>query len=242
MSDPIVRVLGSAIQSRRKSLSLSQEELGFRSGLHRTYIADIERGSRNLSLASIAKLAKALEISLSDLFASVHGAPGSPRNARSAGRDRRQWNGHLVEVLLVEDNHADAELAVRALKESNLSNRIHLVGDGHKALNFIFRTGAYAKRRTIKGPLVVLLDLNLPGLDGMEVLRRIKSDPRSRMVPVIILTVSRHESDIAESRKLGADGYIMKPVDFEQFSLTMPRVGFHWLLLNKAPASKREYT
>lgn len=235
----ITNTLGASIRARRKSLGLSQEELGFRSGLHRTYVADLERGSRNPSLESIAKLAKALELSLADLFGNAQRALNTPHRTRGNGKDSGRWNGHLVEVLLVEDNDNDAELAIRALKTCNLSNRVHRVSDGRKALDFIFRTGAYIKRRPVSGPLVILLDLNLPGLDGLNVLKRIKSDSRSRTIPVIILTVSRREEDIAESRRLGADDYIIKPVDFEQFSRTMPRVGLHWLLLKRPPDLNR---
>ena len=237
MRKDIANVLGAIIRSRRKDLGISQEELGFRSGLHRTYVADLERGSRNPSLNSIAKLAKALKLSLSDLFGNTQRALAMPRYTRGNGWDSGQRNGYHVEVLLVEDNDNDAELAIHALKACNLSNRVHRVGDGHNALDFIFRTGAYAEQRPVKGTLVVLLDLNLPGMNGLSVLKRIKSDSRSRTIPVIILTASRHKDDIAESRRLGADDYIVKPVDFEQFSRTMPRIGFHWLLLKRPPNS-----
>jgi CheY-like chemotaxis protein len=199
-------------------------------------VADVERGSRNPSLASIAKLARALKVSLSELFSTRMGTRSSViRRPSTNGGANGGWNGHLAEILLVEDNGADAELAVRALKKCNLHNRIHLVRDGYEALDFIFRAGIYARRPVIKGSLVILLDLNLPGLDGLEVLRRIKSDSRSRTIPVVILTVSQRSKDIAESRRLGADDYIVKPVDFEQFGPTMPRVGFHWVLLERPP-------
>ena len=235
MHKDIANMLGATIRSRRKDLGISQEELGFRSGLHRTYVADLERGSRNPSLGSIAKLAKALKLSLSDLFGNAQRALATPRRTRDIGWDSGQRNGHHVEVLLVEDDDNDAELAIHALKACNLCNRVHRVSNGLKAVDFVFRTGVYANRRPVRGTLVIMLDLKLPGLDGLNVLKRIKADSRSRTIPVIILTVSRHEGDIAESRRLGADGYIVKPVDFEQFSRTMPRLGLHWLLLKRSP-------
>jgi two-component system, response regulator len=140
-----------------------------------------------------------------------------------------------VEILLVEDNPSDVALALHSLKKHNLTNRIHVARDGAEALEFIFCTGAYADRDIRNVPKVILLDLKLPKVDGLEVLRRIKSDPRAHMIPVVMLTSSREERDIVESYQLGVNSYIAKPVDFEQFTQAMRTLGMYWLLLNQPP-------
>jgi two-component system response regulator len=142
-----------------------------------------------------------------------------------------------VEILLVEDNPNDVELTLHALKENNLTNRIEVVRDGAEALDFIFATGAYADRSLEQSPKVILLDLKLPKVDGLEVLKRLKSDPRTRAIPVVVLTSSREERDIVESYQLGVNSYIVKPVDFEQFSEAVRNLGLYWLLLNQPPTT-----
>jgi len=141
-----------------------------------------------------------------------------------------------VEILLVEDNPNDVELALHALKKNNIANHIEVVRDGAEALDFIFCTGAYASRSIGNGPKVILLDLKLPKVDGLEVLRQIKSDPRTRAIPVVALTSSREDRDIVESYNLGVNSYIVKPVDFEQFTEAVRQLGLYWLLLNQPPA------
>ena len=140
-----------------------------------------------------------------------------------------------VEILLVEDNPNDVELTLHAFKKHNFANHIEVVRDGAEALEFIFCTGAYAQRRIENGPKVILLDLKLPKVDGREVLRQIKSDPRTRAIPVVVLTSSREEPDIVESYQLGVNSYIVKPVDFEQFTEAVRNLGMYWLLLNQPP-------
>lgn len=142
-----------------------------------------------------------------------------------------------VEILLVEDNPTDAELAMRALKKHNFANKLVWVKDGAEALDFIFGTGAHAGRRVENGPKVILLDLRLPKVDGMEVLRRVKNDTRTHAIPVVVLTSSREDRDVAESYQLGVNSYISKPVEFEEFAKTVAELGMYWLLVNRPPAA-----
>ncbi|MEO7913412.1 MAG: response regulator [Roseiflexaceae bacterium] len=144
-------------------------------------------------------------------------------------------NEHNVEILLVEDNPSDLALTLHAFKKNHLANRIQVVRDGAEALEFIFCTGAFALRQIENGPKVILLDLKLPLVDGLEVLRRVKADPRTQNIPVVVLTSSREEQDIAECYKLGVNSYIVKPVDFEQFTTSVRTLGMYWLLLNQPP-------
>ena len=141
-----------------------------------------------------------------------------------------------IEILLVEDNPNDELLALHAFKKHNLANKVHVVRDGAEALEFIFCTGAYAGRRS-ENPKVILLDKKLPLVDGMEVLRQIRADPRTRLIPVVMLTSSADDRDLIESYELGVNSYIVKPVDFEQFSETARQLGYYWLLINKQPTA-----
>jgi two-component system, response regulator len=140
-----------------------------------------------------------------------------------------------VRILLVEDNPNDVKLALHAFKKHKLANHVHVARDGAEALEFIFCTGTYAHRQIADGPRLILLDLKLPLVDGVEVLRRIKGDPRTQSIPVVILTSSREQCDIVDSYRLGVNSYIVKPVDFEQFTDSVQQLGFYWLLLNQAP-------
>ncbi len=138
-----------------------------------------------------------------------------------------------VEVLLVEDNPHDAELTLRALKKHNLANRVHWARDGAEALDFIFAQGVYGAWDINHKPRLMLLDLKLPKLDGLEVLRQVKLDPRTRVIPVVILTASREDRDLQECYQLGVNSYIVKPVEFEAFLKAVAEIGLYWLLLNK---------
>jgi two-component system, response regulator len=140
-----------------------------------------------------------------------------------------------VEILLVEDNPSDVELTMRALKRHNLANMVHVVKDGAEALDFIFATGAYVARDICNRPKVILLDLKLPKVDGLEVLGKIKSGERTKVTPVVVLTSSREEREIVESFKLGVNSYIVKPVDFDKFLQAISELGMYWLLLNQPP-------
>ncbi|MGB8169630.1 MAG: response regulator [Chthoniobacteraceae bacterium] len=143
-----------------------------------------------------------------------------------------------VEILLVEDNPQDLELALRALQKANLTNRIHTVRDGAEALDFVFGEGEHAGRKIENGPKVILLDLKLPKVDGLEVLRRLKGDPRTRTIPVVVLTSSKEQNDVVESYHLGVNSYIVKPVNFESFAAAVQQLGMYWLLLNQPPTLK----
>ena len=132
----------------------------------------------------------------------------------------------------MEDNPNDIELTLHAFKKNKLTNRIHVVRDGAEALEFLFATGAYAGRDSADWPRVILLDIKLPKVDGLEVLRQIKKDPRTRTIPVVLLTSSR---DILESYRLGSNSYIVKPVEFDQFTNAVRELGMYWLLLNRPP-------
>ena len=141
-------------------------------------------------------------------------------------------NGKEVEILLVEDNPRDAELTIRALNKRHLANHLVHVKDGAEALDWLFAKGAYADRNVDHHPKVVLLDLKLPKVDGLEVLRAIRADQRCARTPVVVLTSSREEQDIVQSYSLGVNSYIVKPVDFEKFSTAVAEAGHYWLLLN----------
>ena len=140
----------------------------------------------------------------------------------------------IVEILLVEDNPNDVMLALHAFKKHKLSNHVHVVRDGAEALEFLFCAGAYADRPP-DNPKAVLLDLKLPKVDGLEVLRRLKADPRTQRIPVVMLTSSREDQDIKKCYELGVNSYIVKPVDFEQFVEATYQLGLYWLLLNEPP-------
>ena len=140
-----------------------------------------------------------------------------------------------LEILLVEDNPHDAELTIRALKKRNLANKLVHVADGQEALDFLFANGAHAGRDVSDQPKVVLLDLKLPKVDGIEVLRQLRADARTRLLPVVVLTSSREDRDVVESYQLGANSYIVKPVEFENFSEAVSKLGLYWLLMNEPP-------
>jgi CheY-like chemotaxis protein len=207
-------LLGNAIKKERAALGISQEELAARAGLHRTYVSDVERGARNPSLQSVVKLAAALELSLTMLF------------ERTGDNHQRP-----IEILLVEDNPLDVKLTTHAFKKARLTNPMHVAADGEEALEFLFATGRYAHRKDDPLPEVVLLDLNLPKKSGLEVLRQIKADPRTQNISVVVLTVSNQARDISECRRLGATHYIVKPVEFQNFSEITPRLNLGWSLI-----------
>jgi DNA-binding response OmpR family regulator len=142
---------------------------------------------------------------------------------------------HPMELLLVEDDPRDLELTLRALQRANLANRIHVARDGAEALEFLFCEGAYATRKITDGPNVILLDLKLPKVDGLEVLQRIRGHAHTSVIPVVILTSSQEQSDVVRGYRLGVNSYIVKPVNFEGFADAVRHLGLYWLLLNHPP-------
>ena len=145
-------------------------------------------------------------------------------------------NYEQVEILLVEDKATDAELTLRALKRHNLANHVLWVKDGQEALDYVFSAGAYAERSASGDPKLILLDIKLPKISGVDVLRRLKSDERTKSIPVTMLTSSAEERDVIESYKLGVNSYIVKPVDFSKFVDTVSEVGMYWMVVNRPPA------
>ncbi len=225
---------GLIIKGRRIALGYSQEVLAERADLHRTYVTDIERGTRNLTLESISRLANALGVCIHDLFPPEifrHPAGGSaPRAARRADP---------VDLLLVEDDAKDVELTLVAFKEANLTNRVFVVRDGAEALDYIFCRGEYQHRRMDQPPEAMLLDLKLPKVPGLDVLRALKSDPRTSQIKVVVLSGSRRDADVREAMRLGAAGFIVKPLDFRNFSEVTPKLDFSWTLLRHNHAPER---
>jgi CheY-like chemotaxis protein len=142
-----------------------------------------------------------------------------------------------VEILLVEDNPHDLELALRALKKAGIGNHVEVARDGAEALDFIFCEGAHSSRRIEDAPRVILLDLKLPKVDGLEVLQRIKGDARTEAIPVVVLTSSKEQRDLVESYHLGSNSYVVKPVSSEQFTACVQQLGLYWLVRNEAPRS-----
>ena len=140
-----------------------------------------------------------------------------------------------VEILMAEDNPKDAEMTQRALRKHNLGNRLYWVKDGAEALDFVFCRGAYAAREPSYPPKLILLDIKMPKVDGIEVLRQLKADAATRVIPVVVMTSSNEERDVVESYRLGANSYIVKPVDFPAFLDVVAKIGFYWVLTNRVP-------
>ena len=216
-------LLGRAVKRHRQVLGFSQEELAWRASLHRTYVSDVERGARNLSMSTIDRLAQALEVSLSSLLSEVDALRGVAKG-----------NGHrsrLIDILLVEDNPNDVELTLNAFKKARFANRVQVVSDGQEASDYVFCREKYSDRNASESPQLILLDLDLPKVSGMEVLRRLKGSRQTTMIPVVILTESHNSYDMEECRRLGAANYIVKPVDFQRLSQATPQLNLNWELV-----------
>jgi len=217
--------LGLVIKQWRNRIGISQETLAERAGLHRTYISDVERGARNISLENISKLSIALETSIGTLFSHLETRPPEPYD--SAPRPA----GDLVEILYVEDNPDDVALTTHALHRVLIPNRIHVVRDGAEALDYLFCRGPYAQRPASRRPHLILLDLQLPKVNGLEVLRQIKAHPQTRSILVVVLTATHDPQDIQTSRRMGADACIVKPVELVNLSEVTPQLNLQWALV-----------
>jgi CheY-like chemotaxis protein/DNA-binding Xre family transcriptional regulator len=212
---------GAAIRAQRLRLGVTQEELAWRADMHRTYLAGIERGARNITLRSIANLARALEVSVGDLL------------ARTAERTRALPPG---EILLVEDNVEDAELTLRAFRRAGLANPVQVVGTGRAALDHVLGKGRPRRRRNL--PHLVLLDINLPDISGVDVLRELKAGTETRHIPVVMLTISRDDQHVIECGRLGAANYIVKPVEFGSLARVTPHLDLQWTLVKPSLPGK----
>jgi len=221
MAMDIEKIFGTTVRKWREKLRLSQDELAQRAGLHRTYVSDIERGARNVSLKNVQKLADAMAIPLETLFAGLTARPAAAP----------MTTDEQVDILVVEDSAEDAHLTMQVFKNCGISNRSYVVHDGGEALDFLFGSGRFAHRSPADQPLVILLDLQLPKISGLEVLRRIKADPRTNSIPVIILTGSKDGHDITECKRMGAENYILKPVTSQSFSEISLQLNLQWALL-----------
>ena len=229
----VKKEFGASVRAHRLSLGISQEALAERAELHRTYVTDVERGARNLSLESISRLARALDVSIDLLFSSF----SAPQSSAPPG-DKFNAIPQAIDVLLVEDDPKDIELTVEAFAQAKFSNRIEVVRDGAAALDYLLRRGTSVRRRSEVRPQVVLLDLLLPKINGLDVLRQIRKHEATQGIPVIVLTNSRSNTHLKQAISLGATAYILKPVGFENFSAITPRLNFYWSLLNRAPQAK----
>ena len=221
---------GASVRNFRHGMGISQEALAERADLHRTYIADIERGARNVTLKSIEKLARALQVSIPTLLSDSGGPAG-----RSESPNAKLTKGKSADILMAEDNPDDVELTMRAFARARITNPLQVVRDGKEALDFLFHEGRYARHQMEDRPSLILLDLSLPKVSGLDVLRRIKADRRTCMIPVVVLTNSRLFNDLDECQRLGVKTYIVKPPNFEGFAAAVLELGMYWQLLDQSP-------
>ena len=210
----------------RARLGLTQEELAGQSELHRTYIADIESGRRNITLRTIANLAVALEVTVAELLEEIDGDDLSRLKSTPVGP-----TPGMGEVLLVEGNPDDEAMTLRAFDRAAFVNPVKVVRDGEEALAYLIPAGSKALGTVAARPQLILLDLNLPKISGIAVLRLVKANELTRTIPVVVLTASHHDRDIDECARLGALNYILKPISFDSFCRVASRLHFRWLLL-----------
>ena len=223
----IVSRFGASVRCLRRRMGLSQESLAERADLHRTYVAGIEGGVRNVTLKVVDKLAKALQVSPATLLS----------GEISEGNGHAQRVQHFVEILLAENNPGDVETTLLAFRETRFVNSVHVVRDGQETLDYLFCERSYAGRRLEDRPKLLLLELDLPKVNGLGVLRRIKADKRTHMIPVVVMTTSEKHRDIAECRRLGTT-YMVKPVDLCRLSEVTPDLNLDWGLM-ESPATPR---
>lgn len=228
-NNDVKQCFGAAVKYWRHQLGISQEALAERANMHRTYICDVERGSRNVSLETIERLARALEISPFTLFLNFRRISSDKHAAQPAPM------GELLDILFVAD---DVALTLQSLRRANMANRIEQIRDGATALDFLFCTGTFSNRPADNLPQLILLDLNVPKTTGIEVLRRIKANSRTRSIPVVVLTASSRSPDAVESLRLGAGAHIVKPMDFQNLSEAVAKLNLRWAVLkSNGPAT-----
>ncbi len=213
---------GAEIRRLRNLMGFSQEELGERADLHRTYVSDVEAGRRNPSLASIQRLAQALDSTVGGLFSSIERTSALPASRLSSSPP---------EILLIENDPAELKAALASFKEAKLANPIEIARDGAQALEFLFRSGPQAGRVNEPLPILILLDLALPKVSGLEVLRRIKADPHTRSCRVVVLAASERDPVVREACLLGAEACIPKPLGFQSLGTIAPLLKLRWTLL-----------
>lgn len=235
---------GLALKGWRGKTGLSQEELAWRAGLHRSYVADIERGARNPSLQTIEKLAKALKVSLATLLQPMEEAAAISelwREKEGAGRVSLSGGERLslVEIILAMHETEDVGHILEAFRNAGVNNRVQVLEDVAATLDYIFYRGKYAKHRNHHTSLL-LLDLDLPKVGGLEVLKKAKADPRTREMGVVVLARSGREQDCEEALRLGAEECLSKPIDFQRFTQITPRLNCRWTLVHEAGEGREE--
>jgi two-component system, response regulator len=214
---------GASVRSLRYRLGISQEVLAERAGLHRTYIAGIEGGTRNVTLKSLDKLARALQVTPATLLLQLSDPPT---------KEEPSSDGDYAEILVAEGNRDDEEFILHAFKHARVPHSIRVVRDGQEVLDFLFRTGRHARRDAAPRPKVILLSLKLAKMNGLKVLRRLKADLRTRTIPVVVLTSSQAESDVLECYMAGVNSYAVKPKDFDTFIQLAQMIAQYWLRFN----------
>jgi CheY-like chemotaxis protein/DNA-binding XRE family transcriptional regulator len=227
-------LFAASVRRWRNHRRLTQEELAERAHLHRTYISDVERGARNLSLESIDKLARALEISVPCLFTPAP-APGLPGGFAPSPFTTPAMP--LVDILLVQASRHDVSVTLEAFHGVRFANSVRVVPGGAEALELFFGSGGFLNQLPDRSKLIVLLDLDLPNVSGLEVLRQLKADERTRGIQVVILTASDKDRNIVECRRLGAQAFITKPFSFHGLSKVTPALSVNLALLKPTPDS-----
>jgi len=217
--------LANEVRKNRMLMGITQEELAWRAKMHRSYLADIERGVRNISLRSLSNLALAIGVPVMSLL--------SESTEGEVLAELTQFNQGRVDLLLVEDDPQDVELTLRAFRKSKFTNKIDVVRDGAEAVDYLFYAGQYANRAGGQ-PQLVLLDLMLPKVSGLEVLRKMKAQPETKDISVVVLTTVRDEKSILLCRQLGVAHYISKPVNFDNFAKVTSRMKFKWTLTDSS--------
>jgi CheY-like chemotaxis protein/DNA-binding XRE family transcriptional regulator len=221
---------GSVVRSQRLNDGLSQEELAHRSGLHRTYVTDVERGARNPSLNSIKKLSDALGVSLSALFGLVEGVDGKAQLPGGAGGQKRSARNGSVDILVAGDPSSGVESMLRSVN-ANLTNSIQFVRDGQETLDYVFGTGTFKKRDILKTPDVLILDLGLTNVGSLEVLSKLRENPITSSIAIIALA-SQSDQDLGRAKELGITDVITMPIDVSKFVRALTQAGYQLSVVN----------